>query len=125
MPKVEVGDLVCMYRRKNKGMGLVLDKIDNIEAVVGIDMSPSEVLEEVSTLKTYQDRAKYRSQVMQESKDPEAVKVFLSFNAQGWCRKAKYKFAKVRWFKKPSAYESNVREDETWCPQEWLKKVSL
>ena len=25
MAKVKVGDLVCMYRRKNKGMGIVLE----------------------------------------------------------------------------------------------------
>ena len=30
MAKVQVGDLVCMYRRKNKGMGIVLEHVEDL-----------------------------------------------------------------------------------------------
>ena len=30
MAKINVGDLICMYRRKKKGMGIVLEKADDI-----------------------------------------------------------------------------------------------
>ena len=123
MPKVEIGDLVCMYRRKNKGVGLVLNKIENITEAIGPEPKPEDILQAMATLNTYEDKSKYRTKIMEQSSDPEAVKIFFNFNGQGWCKKPKYKFVKVRWFKKPSAYESSVREDETWCPQEWLKKV--
>ena len=40
MAKVKVGDLVCMFRRKNKGMGIVLehttDLIEKAEAGEGV-----------------------------------------------------------------------------------------
>lgn len=122
MPKVEIGDLVCMYRRKNKGVGLVLNKVENIAEAMGLTPKPEEILEIMAALDPF-ERMQYRAQIIQQSSDPEAAKIFLNFNGQDWCKKPKYKFVKVRWFKKPSVYGSNVREDETWCPQEWLKKV--
>ena len=123
MAKVKVGDLVCMYRRKNKGLGLVLEQIDDIVSEMDAEVPVDVIIETMSTLKTYNDRHKYRSRQIASSHNPAAAKVFFEFNAQPWCRRPKYKFAKVRWFKKPSAYESSVRQDETWCPQDWLKRV--
>ena len=123
MPKVNVGDLVCMYRRKNKGVGLVLEHIDDIVAAMDTETPVNEIIETMTELKTFNERSYYRRTQIDQSKNPDAAKLFFEFNAQSWCKKPKYKFAKVRWFKKPSAYESNVREDETWCPQDWLKKV--
>ncbi len=37
MPKVDVGDLVCLYRRKNKGLGIVLDKIDDMGKEMNVE----------------------------------------------------------------------------------------
>ena len=123
MPKVNVGDLVCLYRRKNKGLGIVLEKIDDMNKEMNVETPLPEVVQKLNSIKKYYEKTGYREQIIKQCDNPEAAKIFFMFNGQGWCSKAKYKFARVRWFKQPSAYESVVREEVNWCPEDWLKKV--
>jgi len=123
MPKVNVGDLVCLYRRKNKGLGIVIEKIEDASEEAGLDVPLSEVITTLTSMKRYGDRIKYRDELMDRCNNPKAAKVFFTYNGHGWCKKPKYKFARIRWFKKPSAYESMSKEEENWCPEDWLKKV--
>ena len=39
MPKFEKGDLVMAFRRKNPGLGIVLDYVKDFDAEVGLDGS--------------------------------------------------------------------------------------
>lgn len=119
---VAIGDLVCMYRRKNKGMGLILEKVDDIAAAAGIDSHA--VLQDMSEISDWSARTKYKNEVIGSATDPLSAKLFLAFNAQGWCSKPKYQFVRVKWFKPPSNYENKTTSEEVaWYPADWLRKI--
>ncbi len=124
MAKVKVGDLVCMYRRKNKGMGIVLeyaeDLIEKAEAGVTFD----EFMDAIDNIGSrYDARATYRRKLKEHAKYPDLITTCLIYNAS-WARKPKKEFVRVRWFDNPSLYEtSKTKEMEEWCPIDWLKAV--
>jgi hypothetical protein len=123
MPKVDTGDLVCLYRRRKKGLGIVVERIDDILEIIKLEDPIIEVMRKAKSL-SYFDRVKYIERITKNSADPGMTSVFFAFNAQTWCKKPKYKFARVKWFKLPSAYESaQLSEDDNWCPEDWLKKI--
>ncbi len=123
MPKVSTGDLVCMHRRKNKGLGIVLEKIGYMPKELNMEGTLESAMQVLSQITDYNEKRILREALVKQSANPDAAAVFLMYNAQGWCKKPKYTFARVRWFKKPSAYESNIKEEENWCPEDWLKKL--
>jgi|TARA_R110000787_G_scaffold175296_1_gene287791 hypothetical protein len=123
MPKVSTGDLVCMHRRKNKGIGIVLEKIEDMPKELNMEGTLESAMQVLSQITDYNEKRIFREALVKQSANPDAAAVFLMYNAQGWCKKPKYTFARVRWFKKPSAYESNIKEEENWCPEDWLKKL--
>lgn len=89
MPKAEVGDLVCMYRRKNKGIGIVLDRADDIidKAQAGVTFSEFiETLEEIGS--KYGERASYRMNLLQKAKHPEMIAACMLYNS-GWAKSLK------------------------------------
>ena len=124
MAKVKVGDLVCMYRRKNKGMGIVLeyagDLIEKAEAGVTFD----EFMEALDAFGgKYDARAAYRRKLKEHAKRPDLITTCMIYNAS-WAKKPKKEFVRVRWFEQPSMYETNqTKEIEEWCPIDWLRKV--
>lgn len=122
MGKITTGDLVCMYRRKTKGMGIVLEKIDNMGERIGIDIDTN--LAHLKTLRTYAQRRHFQTTCIAESNDPKMAKIFFAYNGQSWCRKRKLKFVRVRWFEAPSNYETaSMSENDGWYPADWLKKL--
>ena len=126
MAKIVVGDLVCMYRRKKKGLGIVLEKVDDIAQSAGIEKSFDEVLGELESMRDrdYKARSAYKQAVSESATNPEFVKVMLLYNGQAWNRKPKKAFVRVRWFEQPSAYEmTDLGKLEDWCPSDWLKKL--
>ena len=126
MAKIVVGDLVCMYRRKKKGLGIVLEKVDDIAQSAGIEKSFDEVLAELSAIgdRDYKARSVYKHTVSEAATNPELVKVMMLYNGQGWNRKPKKTFVRIRWFEQPSAYEmTDLGKTEDWCPSDWLKKL--
>ncbi len=125
MAKINVGDLVCMYRRKKKGMGIVLEKTDDIIESAGVDTTFDEVHAELLELQSsYNERTVYKKSLREEAKRPELINTCILYNGQGWARKPKKVFVRIRWFDRPSLYESNETSvDEEWCPADWLKKV--
>ncbi len=125
MAKINVGDLVCMYRRKKKGMGIVLEKTDNIIESANIEATFDEVHAELIRLqKDYSARTRYKKELRKQSDRPELISTCLLYNGQGWARKPKKAFVRIRWFDRPSLYESNqTSTDEEWAPIDWLKKL--
>lgn len=116
MAKINVGDLVCMYRRKKKGMGIVLEKTDDIIESANIEATFDEVHAELIRLeKDYNGRTKYKRQLRGQSRRPELISTCLLYNGQGWAKKPKKAFVRIRWFERPSLYESNeTNVDEEW-----------
>ena len=124
MAKVKVGDLVCMYRRKNKGMGIVLEYTVDIMEKAEAGVTFEEFMESLASIGAkYDQRAAYRRELKAYAKYPELINTCMIYNAS-WARKPKKEFAKVRWFDNPSMYETNkTKEIEEWCPADWLRTV--
>ena len=125
MAKINVGDLVCMYRRKKKGMGIVLEKTDDIIESANIEATFDEVHAELIRLqKDYSARTRYKKELRKQTGRPELISTCLLYNGQGWAKKPKKAFVRIRWFDRPSLYESNeTSTDEEWAPVDWLKKL--
>ena len=125
MAKINVGDLVCMYRRKKKGMGIVLEKTDDIIESANIEATFDEVHAELTRLeKHYHDRTRYKKELRKQSDRPDLISTCLLYNGQGWAKKPKKAFVRIRWFDRPSLYESSeTSTDEEWAPVDWLKKL--
>jgi hypothetical protein len=125
MAKIEVGDLICMYRRKKKGMGIVLEKTDDIIESADADVTFEEVHAELVRMERfYNERTTYKKALREKAKRPELISTCLLYNGHAWASKPKKSFVRIRWFDRPSLYESNqVSVDEEWCPVVWLKKL--
>ena len=124
MAKVQVGDLVCMFRRKNKGMGIVLEHVDDLIEKADAGVTFDEFMEAIDAIgDKYDARAAYRRKLKEHAKHPDLITTCLIYNAS-WAKKPKKEFVRVRWFDNPSMYEtSRTKEIEEWCPIDWLKKV--
>ena len=127
MASINVGDLVCMYRRKKKGMGIVLESTPDIIEKAEIDggLTFDEFYEVVMSIGgDYRERTQYRDSLKNKAKHPEMIRTCLLYNAS-WARKTKKEFVKIRWFDAPSLYETaQIKEVEEWCPTDWVRKVS-
>lgn len=124
MAKVKVGDLVCMYRRKNKGMGIVLEHTHDIIEKSGAGISFQDFMNTLETIgNRYDERAVYRNHLKKKAEYPDLIHTCMIYNAS-WAKKPKKEFVRVRWFESPSMYEvKKTKEIEEWCPIDWLKKL--
>ena len=118
---VQVGDLVGFYRRKSPGMGIVLDKIDNILEHAGVDEHIAFQIAENAQGRTYWEK----KNAIQELCDGQPVhstslKLFFQYNDK-WCSKPKKSFVRIKWFKQPRAYEGRISENEGWYPADWVR----
>tara|TARA_Y100001937_G_scaffold27332_1_gene39242 strand:- start:1041 stop:1415 length:375 start_codon:yes stop_codon:yes gene_type:complete len=124
MAKVKVGDLVCMYRRKNKGMGIVLEHTSDLMQRAEAGITFDDFMDRITELSgTYAARAEYRRELKARAKYPDMINTCMTYNA-GWAKKPKKEFVRIRWFEAPSMYEvSQIREIEEWCPIDWVKTI--
>ena len=124
MAKVKVGDLVCMYRRKNKGMGIVLEHTDDLIQKAEAGITFEDFMHGIAGLSgTYNARAAYRRELKASAKYPDMINTCMIYNAS-WAKKPKKEFVRIRWFETPSLYETaSTKEIEEWCPIDWLRKV--
>jgi hypothetical protein len=53
---VQVGDLVGFYRRKTPGMGIILQKVDNILEYAGVDQDIAFQIAENAQGRTYWEK---------------------------------------------------------------------
>lgn len=126
--RVEVGDLVCLPRRKNPGMGLVLKHIPDAATLLGIE-SPQKLLSEILSDYNWFKREALILKIADESELPEVTRAFFYYNS-GSFRKYKTSLTLVKWFNSPSAwvkqptkqYAGTVYDvDPMWYPSDWIK----
>lgn len=124
MSKIKVGDLVCMYRRKNKGMGIVLEHAPDLIEKADAGITFAELVEAIDKIGSkYDQRAQFREALKKKATHPELIHTCLIYNAS-WAKKPKKEFVRIRWFDNPSMYETKKTKDiEEWCPIEWVKKM--
>lgn len=124
MAKIKVGDLVCMYRRKKKGMGIVLQHTPDLVQMAGLDLTFEQFMTEMEMVdKDYSERTKYKNALKERAEYPELINTCLIYNA-AWAKKPKKEFVRIRWFERPSLYETGqISEQEQWCPADWVRKL--
>jgi hypothetical protein len=125
--RIKKGDLVCAFRRKSMGFGIVLEYVDDIDEAVYF---PAEkTLQEFIEIEemNYLDKLAYIEEIAADCHTPREKtlsKVFFTYN-RGWKQKIKKKFAYVYWFEPPSNYydltNKFMRGRKEWYPAEWLR----
>tara|TARA_R100000808_G_C2149131_1_gene157488 strand:+ start:2926 stop:3294 length:369 start_codon:yes stop_codon:yes gene_type:complete len=118
---VQVGDLVGFYRRKSPGMGIVLDKIDDILDHAGVDESIAFQIAENAQGRTYWEKKSAIEELCDGQKvHSTSLRLFFQYNDR-WCSKPKKSFVRIKWFKQPRAYEGRIAENEGWYPADWVR----
>ena len=129
MPKFEKGDLVMAFRRKNPGLGIVLDYVKDFDAEVGLE--GANILQQYFEIEPF-DFPK-REDLLEETYDNcrtprevELAKTFFTYN-RGWKHKLKNEFVYIHWFQPPSNYynltNKQAQGKKEWYPAEWLRKT--
>ena len=118
---VQVGDLVGFYRRKTPGMGIILQKVDNILEHAGVDEHIAFQIAENAQGRTYWEKKSAIEDLSNGEKvHSTSLKLFFQYNDR-WCSKPKKSFVKIKWFKQPRAYEGRIAENEGWYPADWVR----
>ena len=118
---VQVGDLVGFYRRKSPGMGIVLDKIDDILDHAGVDESIAFQIAENAQGRTYWEKKSAIEELCDGQKvHSTSLRLFFQYNDR-WSSKPKKSFVRIKWFKHPRAYEGRIAENEGWYPADWVR----
>lgn len=119
--KIKVGDLVCMYRRRSKGMGIVLRYCDDVGVYMGEDATEVMEVYREFAVKDWRARDNFKKSICSRSSEPDLVFDFFLYNV-AFKGKLKKRFAYVKWSKKPSTYAADaVYANCGWFPAEWLK----
>jgi len=121
---VKVGDLVGFHRRKTPGMGIILEKMDDILEYCEIDHDIAFNIAENAQGRTYWEKKSaiedLCGKLSPDRSRQNSLKLFFQYNER-WCRKPKISFVRIKWFKQPAAYEGRVRETEGWYPADWVR----
>jgi len=123
--EIQIGDLVCLFRRKRPGIGIVLRRSADIFEKLGVDLEkelqkkacspPSKPLEVSQLLDVLDSRYNIN--------DKDLINSIYLFNA-GWNTKTKTQFVFIKWLQRPSNYDMNeIRREEEWFPSEWVKTL--
>ncbi len=119
---VNVGDLVGFYRRKTPGMGIILQKVDNILEHAGVDQDIAFQIAENAQGRTYWEKKNAMQELCGDQEVHSAsLKLFFQYNDK-WCSRPKTSFVRIKWFKQPCAYEGRMTEKEGWYPADWVKR---
>mgnify|MGYP003628294317 CR=1 FL=1 len=121
---VKVGDLVGFYRRKTPGMGIILEKMDNVLEYSGVDQGAAFQIAENAQGRTYWEKKsaieELCGKLSTERSRQNSLRLFFQYNER-WCRKPKTTFVRIKWFKSPSEYEGTIRDEEGWYPADWVR----
>ena len=129
MSKFEKGDLVRAFRRKNPGMGIVLEYVKDFDHEVGFN--GEEILQEYFQIEPMnfpekEDLLEATYDECRSARERELAKTFFSYN-RGWKHKVKNEFVYVHWFRPPSNYynltNKQAQGKKEWYPAEWLRKT--
>ncbi len=118
---IEVGDLVGFHRRKIPGMGIILEKMDNVLEECDVDRDAAFSIAENAQGRTYWEKRNTVAELCGSVNDSHFLKLFFQFNER-WCRKPKIAFVRIKWFKPPSEYEGTIRDEEGWYPADWVRR---
>ena len=126
--KVKIGDLVCMFRRREPGLGIVLKHRNTDKELEQFKLE--ETLQYLKESGDYRSKNNTRDKLFNEiekhknREGAELAKVYLEYN-NGWEMRVKKDFVYVKWFNSPSEYEIDKMYRQTcWVPAEWVRSVT-
>ena len=111
-----------MYRRKEKGLGVLIRYIESIEECLGID--PVQVLAKYRgySIKEWRKRDLYRQRICAQASDPDLAFDFFVYNI-AFEDTLKVSFGEVQWFKLPSTFNvEGVSARRGWFPISWIRQ---
>jgi hypothetical protein len=118
---LKVGDLVCLYRRRSKGMGIVTEYCDDVSVLMDADAETVMEIYREYSIKDWRRRDEFKQTMCSRSDNPDLIFDFFLYNT-AFKGKLKKRFAFVRWSKRPSTYQADaVYSSSGWFPAEWLK----
>ena len=131
--RIQVGDLVSLYRRTTPGLGVIITKIDDVADLT--KNGESDIKKLVSSWNAgldFKTRNRAISAFIEESKIEDDLAIsFLQSN--GFYRysqkktnkdykKIKRTYVKVMWLRRPSDYNVTItRRKIDWFPHSWLR----
>ena len=113
---MEIGDLVCLYRRKHKGVGIVLEKATLTEAKL-------EIIEIAKTA-PWNEKENLKRKALNGSGDKGIIEAAFLYNL--WQKNAKLKkdFVYIKWLQRPSEYDQlKTTADADWFPADWVGRI--
>ena len=113
---MKVGDLVCLYRRKQQGVGIILNK-------KSLQESELKLIKEAQRA-DWKQKEVLKQHALRITDDAELVHAAFLYNL--WQRNAKLKkdFVYIKWFQRPSEYEqTKTTTDSDWFPLDWAKRI--
>jgi hypothetical protein len=118
---VKVGDLVGLYRRKTPGMGIILEKMEDVLNGSGIDRAVAFDVAQNAEGRTSWEKHNLVKQLCGSAiGNTEFLGLFFRYN-ESWCKKPKTSFVKIKWFRQPGSYASRIIDSEGWYPADWVK----
>lgn len=114
--KVKRGDLVCLYRRKEKGVGIILETAT----------LPAENLKIIKLAKKadWNRKAELKRTAMSNSDDKTLIEAAFLYNLWQSNAKLKKDFVYIKWLKRPSEYEqTKTTADSDWFPADWVGRI--
>ena len=119
--RISQGDLVFMFRRRSKGLGIVVEYVNSIEEVLGANAREVFSKYQSFSTKEWHQRDEFRNQICMRATDHDLAFDFFIYNI-AFKGKLKTKFAYVKWFKNPSTFAANgLHAESGWIPARWLK----
>ena len=128
MAKLKVGDLVCIPRRKNKGLGIVLKYVEDITKEIDTFKDDfwathEQMIKEGKSVELHDLRRNAKTHISSHNPQMGLLEAYFQYNNR-WCRKNKKSFIYIKWFKQPSYYENEkTTEEEQWQPADWAKAM--
>ena len=116
MAKIGVGDLVCLYRRKHKGIGIILERVTlSKEKIKTI---------EIARKSDWKQKAQLKRKALSEERRPELVEAAFLYNLWQANAKLKREFVYIKWFQRPSEYDqTKTTSDADWFPLDWVGRI--
>ncbi len=113
---MKVGELVCLYRRKHKGIGIVLEKETLSDEKIKII--------EIAQKADWKQKEQLKRKALVGAVPKGLIEAAFLYNL--WQKNAKLKkdFVYIKWFQRPSEYEqTKTTTDADWFPLDWVGRV--
>jgi len=114
---MEVGELVCLYRRKHKGIGIVLEKETISDEKIRII--------EIAQKADWKQKEELKRKALSGASQKGLIEAAFLYNLWQANAKLKKDFVYIKWFQCPSEYEqTKTTTDADWFPVDWVGRIN-